>query len=153
MNQLFTSSTLLVLMIVTVTANVGQTLGEEPTGRQHAVLMEKKLASAQQVLAGLARGNFSEIEKQAQMLNLLSREAAWNIIQTKEYMRMSDSFRDTTTQLSRAAENRNADAVGLAFIKLTISCIDCHRYAAEVRAARMETEKPSASHSDGKEPQ
>lgn len=107
----------------------------ENLARNHAVLMEKKLASAQAVLAGLARNNFEEIEKQAQMLSLLSHEAAWNVIQTQEYSRQSEAFRNTTQQMQDAAASQNADAVALSYVKLTISCIDCHRYARTQQAA------------------
>ena len=129
-----------VLFLLVLGTRVGDACAEQPTtGRQHAVLMEKKLASAQEVFAGLARRNFPEIEKQSQMLMLLSHEAAWNIIQTQEYLRLSDAFRATTKQLQRAAEDHDSDAVGLAYIKLTISCIDCHRYSDEQQAAKADS--------------
>ena len=136
---------LTVLLTIAFSAHVDDARAEQPQGRQHAVLMEKKLTSAQEALAGLARRNFPEIEKQAQMLNLLSHEAAWNVIQTEEYLRLSDSFRSTTKQLERAARDQEADAVGLAYIKLTISCMDCHRYADEQQAARTAAEEPDSS--------
>jgi hypothetical protein len=59
---------------------------------------------------------------------LLSQEAGWNVIQTPEYLRLSEDFRNTTGQLKQAAMEKNLDAVGLAFVKLSISCIDCHRH-------------------------
>lgn len=140
----YSRSGLAVLFIIAFSANVGDARAEQPLDRQHAVLMEKKLTSAQEVLGGLARRNFPEIEKQAQMLNLLSHEAAWNVIQTEEYLRLSDSFRSTIKQLKRAAEDGESDAVALAYINLTISCIDCHRYAEAQRAARDGAEESSA---------
>ena len=102
-----------------------------PVGQQHGVLMQKKLTSTQQVIAGIAREDYKELAKQAQKLTLLSHEAGWNVIQTPEYIRLSDAFRSSTAQLKKAAESQNMDAVGLAYIKLSISCIDCHRHAKE----------------------
>jgi hypothetical protein len=102
-----------------------------PVGHQHAVLMQKKLTATQEIVAGIAFENFDELAKQAQLLSLLSHEAGWNVIQTPEYIRLSDAFRGSTAQLKRAAEVKNLDAIGLAYIKISISCIDCHRHAKE----------------------
>ena len=97
--------------------------------RNHTVLMEKKLVAAQKVIAGIAHEDYANIQKQAQLLRLMSDEAAWNVIQTPEYVRLSEHFRGTADQLIRAAKDRNMDAVGLAYVTLSISCIDCHRHA------------------------
>ena len=108
--------------------------GQVPlTTPEHAVLMEKKLKSAQRVLAGVARDDYADVAKQARTLMLLSQEAGWNVIQTGEYKRLSEDFRNTARQLEETAKDKNSDAVGLAYVKLSISCIDCHRH---VRAER-----------------
>ena len=106
----------------------GPSLAQYPVTPAHNTLMEKKLTSAQQVLAAIAREDHDSIAKQAQQLRLLSQEAAWNVLQTSEYIRLSEDFRNTTDQLQAAAKHENVDAVGLAFVKLSISCIDCHRH-------------------------
>ena len=95
---------------------------------EHRVLMERKLKTAQAILAGVAREDFAAVEKHAQMLILLSNEAGWNVLQTPEYMRLSEDFRATSRQLTTAAKAKNLDATGLAFLSLSISCIDCHRH-------------------------
>ena len=115
---------LLLMIVVVVTAQI-------PATPEHAALMERKLAAAQEVLGGLARENFSAVEDNAQLLTLLSQEAAWNVIQTPEYRRLSEEFRGAAKQLKQAAEQQNIDAVGLAYVKLSISCIECHRHAKE----------------------
>lgn len=117
-----------------------------PATAEHQAIMERKLFSAQQVLDGIAREDFAVIKKHAQTLNLLSQEAGWNVLLTPEYMRLSDSFRCNTTQLEKAADEKNVDAVGLAFVKLSISCIDCHRHARSELARigkRLPRAKPS----------
>lgn len=99
------------------------------TTHKHTVLMEKKLAAVQKVVEGVAREDFVKIQQQAQMLRLMSTEAAWNVIQTPDYVRMSEQFRGTTDQLKQAAKDRNIEAVGLAYVSLSISCVNCHRHA------------------------
>ena len=117
----------------TVMLMATQVVGQVAATNDHSALMERKLRSAQAVLAGIARSDFDEISRESKRLRLLSHEAAWNVLQTDEYVRLSRTFRSTTTQLERAAESENLDAVGLAYVKLTISCIDCHRHTAKVQ--------------------
>ena len=114
---------------VGIVAPIAELVAQVSISAQHPALMERKLESAQGLLAGISKTDYELIAKEAQTLHLLSREAGWNAIQTPEYSQLSDSFRSTAAQLERAAKDQNMDAVGLAYIKLTISCIDCHRYA------------------------
>ena len=116
-----------------------------PATPGHGALMERKLASAQQILAGIAREDFAEIEKQAQRLTLLSQEAGWNVIQTPEYKRLSEDFRSASGQVKRSAAEQNIDAVGLAYVKLGISCIECHRHAKEQLIRTGEITPPDKS--------
>ncbi len=119
----------LVAVLLSTAAGVTTGWAQVTATPEHAAIMERKLLSANRVLAGIAREDFKEIAQQAQRLRLLSQEAGWNVLQTPEYLRLSKDFRSTTEQLEEAAERNNIDAVGLAFIKLSIGCIDCHRYA------------------------
>ena len=100
-------------------------------GPQHHHIMDRKLAVTQEVMEGIARNDFKKISQQSQKLHLLSREAGWRVLATPTYLRLSEDFRATATQLEKAADKENLDAVGLAFVKLSISCIECHRYARE----------------------
>lgn len=114
---------------------------------QHGLIMQRKLESAQLALAGIAREDFAQVEKHAQLLSLLSREAGWNVIQTPEYIRLSNDFRGTAKQLQESAKEKNIDAVGLAYVKLTISCIDCHRHVKQelAKIGQREPRKESTS--------
>ena len=122
---------LTVMFAITVLVSSASCLAQVPASPNHKLIMDNKLTAAQKVMAGIAREDFAEIRKQAQMLTLLSHEAGWNVVQTPEYIRLSGDFRGTTTQLKKAAEAENMDAVGLAFVKFSISCIECHRHAKE----------------------
>ncbi len=95
--------------------------------------MARKLTSAQKVLEGLALEDYGLIERESQQLHLLSQESDWNVLQTPDYARLSADFRKTTQQLQEAGENKNLDAAGLGYIKLTFTCIECHRHVRNVR--------------------
>ncbi|MEM7315593.1 MAG: hypothetical protein AAF497_20835 [Planctomycetota bacterium] len=108
---------------------VDQTAVAQVPPIRHKDVMEQKLDAVNKVMEGIARSNFDTIAKQSQKLHLLSREAGWNVLATPTYLRLSEDFRATATQLQNAAEKKNLDAAGLAYVKLSISCIECHRYA------------------------
>ena len=125
---------MMIILVPLVIAGVSQ--AQVPATPEHGAIMERKLESTKKVLEGIAREDFAEIAKQAQVLTLLSHEAGWNVLQTPDYIRLSEDFRSTAGQMKKSAEDGNLDAVGLAYIKLSISCIDCHRYAKQERVGR-----------------
>ncbi len=96
-------------------------------------LMHSKLESAQELLKALALEDFERIQKNSQRLELLSIDAGWNIIQTKDYARISKEFREAPRHMRSAADKQNLDAAGLGYMKLTMSCIDCHRHVRKSR--------------------
>ena len=98
-----------------------------------SVLMSRKLASAQGLLKGIAYGDHAVIEREAQQLQLLSHDVSWNILQTRDYIRYSSDFRNAAEQIKNAAKQRQLDDAGRGYLKLTISCIDCHKH---VRSAK-----------------
>ena len=95
--------------------------------------MTRKLASANKLLEGLAIEDFEMLDDSAARLELLSQEAGWQVLQTPEYRRMSDSFRHAVGQLQVAAKEKNLDAASLAYIRMTITCVDCHRHVRAVQ--------------------
>lgn len=98
-------------------------------------LMHAKLESAQKLLKGIALEDYESISQQSQQLRLLSLDTGWNILQTKDYARISGEFREAARQINAGAEKKNLDAVGLAYFKLTMTCIDCHRHVRAEQAA------------------
>ena len=91
-------------------------------------LMHRKLESSQSLLKGLALEDYALLSKEAQTLQLLSLDAGWNVVQTKEYARVSGEFRDAAKKIRKAGEDKNLDAAGLGYLQLTMTCIDCHRH-------------------------
>ena len=89
-------------------------------------IMHAKLQSSQELLKALALEDFKSIEKQAQRLELLGLDTDWNIVQTKDYTRLSGEFREAAKKMRKAGEAKNLDRAGLGFMQLTMSCIDCH---------------------------
>jgi cytochrome c556 len=91
-------------------------------------LMHAKLRHAQSALRSVALGDFAQLEKDADALAELSRNAAWQVDRSEEYRRESVEFERTTYALGQAAEHRRLDGATLAFLNVAISCVDCHAY-------------------------
>lgn len=125
---------MVIAVVVTIMPTVLATTAAAQTGGVDVdALMQRKLSSAQAVLKGLALEDYATISSGAHRLQLLSHDVGWNILQTKEYKRHSEDFRNAAESIEKAADNKNLDAAGLGYVKLTLTCIDCHRH---VRAAK-----------------
>ena len=100
--------------------------------------MHAKLAHSQSILEGLAVENYDQIAKSSQALTLLSEEAGWNVLQTAEYAHQSELFRRNTKALTEAARKHNLDGSTLAFVQVTLNCVECHKHVRSVQQARLD---------------
>lgn len=105
--------------------------------RGRDIIMQQKLGNAQKLLEGLAIKDFALIEKHADELGILSKRAEWLVLKTPEYTRHSDDFRRHCETMSRMAKDKNLDGCALAYVQLTMCCVNCHKYVREVRIARV----------------
>ena len=95
---------------------------------QVAPFMRVKLAHSQDVLEGLAVEDFDLIDRGAQQLSLTSEDASWQVLQTEDYARMSADFRRSCDRLREAARAKNLDGAALAWMEVTMKCVQCHKY-------------------------
>lgn len=93
-----------------------------------AGFMRAKLAHSADVLEGLSLADYDLIARGAQELSLVSQDAGWQVLQTEDYARQSVEFRRACDGLGRAARDRNLDAAVLAWMDVTMKCVQCHRY-------------------------
>ena len=93
-----------------------------------AVFMRAKLAHADHVLEGLAVEDFAMIERAAQELSLASLDSNWQVLQTEDYVRQSAEFRRSCDALKKAAQDKNLDGATLAWVEVTLKCVQCHKY-------------------------
>jgi len=117
---------------------IAQGFAAPPKPNDVAALMKLKLKHSQQVLEGVAVEDFDQIAKNSQQLALLAQDANWLVYQTPEYRHHSADFRRIADNLTKAAKERNGDAAALAYVQLTMSCVNCHKY---VRGVRMVSAK------------
>lgn len=100
--------------------------GKEPDTT--SVFMQKKLKHAQKILEAIALEDYKEIDANSQALILLSHESNWNVFQTVEYNQQSAEFRRTVGRIRDAAKKKNIDGAALAYVQMTMNCVECHKY-------------------------
>jgi hypothetical protein len=105
-------------------------------------LMRQKLEHSQSVLEGLALENFELVANHARKLSALSLEAGWRALDDPEYARQSDSFRRNVTALAKAAADRNLDGATLAYVRVTLSCVECHKFVRGRTTAQLGKDAP-----------
>ena len=119
---------------------VARSNGQDKPGRiGQAPFMRQKLKFSQNVLEGLALENYPQIAVNAKAMNLLSHAAGWQILPGIDYVRYSTEFQRLTSKLTKAANEKNIDSATLAYVQLTINCVNCHQH---VRKQRPPTKKP-----------
>jgi hypothetical protein len=90
--------------------------------------MREKLDHSQNVLKALTEEDFFTMTKHAKRLSAMTQEAKWQAFQNPDYVQYSAQFQRHANALTKAAEDKNIDAATLAYVRLTMSCIDCHKF-------------------------
>ena len=90
--------------------------------------MRDKLELAQGILEGLSVENYDLITSRAQRLSAMSQQADWKVFENPDYEQQSLAFRRNVDSLTKAAKNKNLDGATLAYVRVTMSCIECHKY-------------------------
>jgi cytochrome c556 len=106
------------------------TTPERPDRRARAVkeFMRDKLELSQKLLEGLTVENYEVIASSAQRLSAMSQEATWQVFENPDYVQYSVDFRKHVNALRRAALKKDLDGATLAYVRVTMSCVDCHKY-------------------------
>jgi tRNA(Met) C34 N-acetyltransferase TmcA len=121
--------TKLILFTVLLAMAAGLSVGLSQTKRNRAAreFMRDKLELSQQVLEGLATENYDLIISKGTRLSAMSKEADWRVFENPDYDQQSVVFRRHVDSLVKAARDKNLDAATLAYVRMTMSCVDCHK--------------------------
>jgi cytochrome c556 len=121
---------LALLGLVLGTALSTSRAGQEPK-RTRSEFMRQKLEFSKNVLEGLSLEQYPMIEKNARSLKVLSQAAEWEvptIPNATDYVAMTTEFQRYADELIKNARNRNIDGATLAYLKLTMNCVQCHKF-------------------------
>jgi hypothetical protein len=126
------------LLAATLAMVAGMPAAEPPVVEPDkvAAFMRAKLGHSQNVLEGLAIEDFDLIDRGANDLALASQASSWQVLQTADYARHSDEFRRSCNTLRTAAKARNLDGAALAWMEVTMKCIQCHKYVRDTERGR-----------------
>ncbi len=95
--------------------------------------MRQKLEHSKNVLEGLAMEDFALIAKNATAMRELSEDVRWQVSPNINYLRLSAEFQDLAGEMATKAKDKNLDGATLAYVKLTMNCIKCHKLVRDER--------------------
>jgi len=133
------------ILIATVLAILIGAWAQPPKTTPAKEFMREKLQHSQKVLEGIAVEDYRLILVHSQKLSAMSQNAGWNMFQNPEYLELSAAFRRYADTLTQAAKEENLDRATVAYLGMTMSCVECHKFVRRRRMARIETEAPSAA--------
>jgi hypothetical protein len=100
--------------------------------------MRQKLTHSQAVLEGIALEDFNLILVNARKLVAMSHEGSWRVLEGSGYNEHSVTFRRNAEALVKASNLASLDGATLAYVKMTMSCVECHKYVRTKQAAMRE---------------
>lgn len=118
------------LLMTTIGVAQDQHEPERPgtvTARDVSPFMQRKLEHAKNTLEGLVLRDFERVAQNAQQISLMSLDSSWQVLQSSEYAEKSAEFRISANELAEAAKAENLDGATLAYLKMTLNCVDCHK--------------------------
>lgn len=104
---------------------------QEPRPHSRAEFMRMKLDYSKKILEGLTLEDYTAITKSAQALKKLSQAAEWEvptIPNAGEYVVFTTEFQRLCDELAAKSKDRNIDGATLAYLRLTMNCVNCHKY-------------------------
>lgn len=102
--------------------------GHGEAGQEQSMFMRAKLVESQKILEALALEDYKTILNSANQLKLLSLDSNWQVLTTEDYVWYSKDFRRAADALAEGAAKKNLDAALLGYIRLTQSCVSCHKH-------------------------
>jgi hypothetical protein len=108
--------------------------GQEKGKPTRAEFMRMKLEYSKKVLEGLTLENYETISKNAKALKALGEAAEWEvptIPDASEYIVFTTEFQRLANEMDRKAKEKNIDGATLAYLRLTMNCISCHKYVGQ----------------------
>jgi cytochrome c556 len=115
-------------LVILLVAGAGGLLAQSKRQRAVKEFMRDKLELSQKALEGLATEDYDLIIAKATKLSAMTLEPHWRAFENPDYDQHSVTFRRQVDALAKAARNKNLDGATLAYVRMTISCVDCHKF-------------------------
>ena len=118
---------LLIGLITVLATGLTTTLAQSRRQRAAKEFMRDKLELSQHALEGVVTENYELIIAKGTKLSAMTKEADWRLFENPDYELQSQTFRRHVDSLVKAAKDKNPDAATLAYVRVTMSCVDCHK--------------------------
>jgi hypothetical protein len=104
---------------------------QDPPKDDRDAWMQVKLTSAQHILAHLTSGDFEKLQTSARRMQVMNILEQWNrdaeFTGKSEYQGQLNAFEFATKELIRHADDKDIDGALKSYVKLTESCVHCHK--------------------------
>jgi len=127
MRKLLTILAALAVMNSTLAIHLARGDDGKAKEQEPSVFMKQKLAASQNVLAGLTKADFDAIKKNAESMLVVGYFEKWVRADTPGYQKMTKDFDYANRSLILASREKNLDGATIAYLQLTISCVNCHK--------------------------
>ena len=107
-------------------------------------LMAKKLSAAQGSLEGVAREDFARIRETTSQMIELSRLEAWERMASPRFVQDTIDFVAAAEFLNRMAVAEDAEGTSLGFMRLTMTCTNCHSHVRSSKVAQLDRDQAHA---------
>lgn len=129
--RILAAAVMLVVVGLPLVATLSASRADPQVPRTRGEFMRQKLEFSKNVLEGLSLEQYPVIEKNARALKRLSQAAEWEvpmIPNATDYVALTTEFQRYADDLARNAREHNIDGATLAYVKLTVNCVQCHKY-------------------------
>ena len=107
------------------------------TSRATREVMRTKLDHSQKALEGVTAGDFEILLAAAKKLKALGSAQDWPNFDNPEYQEHKANFRRSVNALERGAVEANLDSATLAYVRMTMNCVECHRFVRGRKVASL----------------
>lgn len=114
----------LLLLIAGLTGTVAQTR----RNRAAKEFMREKLELSQRLLEGITMEDYDLVIAKGTKLSTMVEAADWRVFENPDYELHSKNFKRQVDALVQAAKKKNLDSATFAYVRMTMSCIDCHKF-------------------------
>jgi hypothetical protein len=108
--------------------SVQDEIAAPPDKRSMENLMRQKLVAAKTALEGISRHDHGMVQESAARMIELSRLEAWERMASPRFVQDTADFIAAAEFLNRVAESRDADGEELGFLRVMMTCTNCHRH-------------------------
>jgi len=107
--------------------------GGDTEQKTQSYWMQKKLEYSQNILSALATEDFEAIRTNAASMKALDALEKFVHPRPKDYRMQLQTFQFANDELIRNSREKNVDGAALAYVQLTLSCVNCHKVLRSTR--------------------